>query len=428
MKKTRAQLKSEWNAGSVVTESMTDDLFDSFWNLMTDGVILNVNDYNSSNNYAVNDLAIYQAALYRCLFATTGTFDPDKWESISKDVREVADIAAQFSFAQWSNATTYADGEFAYLNGIIYESLVNGNTGNQPDTSPVQWIARTFAESNFTNYAVNQFYFSGDFVNNGNTLYVANADIFSTNFATEFAGSQWAVVSSLPNGTTPGQLLTWNGSQWVFSDALFLTTLNRKEVGGVVTELGTSSSNQEEYHYNHLGGIITLEASPTDGRRYLFFSAGNYLGLTDVMGNGNTIDGDDRYVLSGDSRHTVEIMFHSAYGEWKVINRSGINLISIDSGVSPYTVRNCFDAIAAQVASAPVTIVMPAAPIIGQELEIIDVDRNAATNKITINGNGFNVEDLSGTLAATAEINVNGAAIKYRYVADSSLTYYWKIV
>lgn len=40
----------------------------------------------------------------------------------------------------WSAATTYADEDEVIFEHAVYESLVDGNIGNQPDTSPDKWL------------------------------------------------------------------------------------------------------------------------------------------------------------------------------------------------------------------------------------------------------------------------------------------------
>lgn len=42
--------------------------------------------------------------------------------------------------AAYNPATTYAKDAFVDYGTFIYQSLVNSNTGNQPDTSPTQWV------------------------------------------------------------------------------------------------------------------------------------------------------------------------------------------------------------------------------------------------------------------------------------------------
>ncbi len=42
-------------------------------------------------------------------------------------------------YVTYQAISIYAIGDLVIYNGVIYRSLVNGNTGNQPDISPVQW-------------------------------------------------------------------------------------------------------------------------------------------------------------------------------------------------------------------------------------------------------------------------------------------------
>jgi hypothetical protein len=44
------------------------------------------------------------------------------------------------AYAAYNPATTYAKDAFVDYGTFIYQSLVNSNTGNQPDTSPTQWV------------------------------------------------------------------------------------------------------------------------------------------------------------------------------------------------------------------------------------------------------------------------------------------------
>lgn len=44
------------------------------------------------------------------------------------------------TYAAYNPATTYAKDAFVDYGTFIYQSLVNSNTGNQPDTSPTQWV------------------------------------------------------------------------------------------------------------------------------------------------------------------------------------------------------------------------------------------------------------------------------------------------
>jgi len=44
------------------------------------------------------------------------------------------------AYAAYNPATTYAKDAFVDYGTFIYQSLVNSNTGNQPDISPTQWV------------------------------------------------------------------------------------------------------------------------------------------------------------------------------------------------------------------------------------------------------------------------------------------------
>lgn len=43
---------------------------------------------------------------------------------------------------EWDVGATYSEGDDVQYFGVLYESLTNSNTGNQPDTSPSDWIEK----------------------------------------------------------------------------------------------------------------------------------------------------------------------------------------------------------------------------------------------------------------------------------------------
>lgn len=46
---------------------------------------------------------------------------------------------ARFNYAPYAGATEYEEGDRVKFSGVVYESIQDGNTGNQPDTSPLFW-------------------------------------------------------------------------------------------------------------------------------------------------------------------------------------------------------------------------------------------------------------------------------------------------
>jgi hypothetical protein len=61
--------------------------------------------------------------------------------------------------AAWSSGTTYANGDLAYgTDGIIYQSILSSNLGNQPSVSPIYWEQVGYLEPAYaggTTYALN---------------------------------------------------------------------------------------------------------------------------------------------------------------------------------------------------------------------------------------------------------------------------------
>lgn len=56
------------------------------------------------------------------------------------DIADLVSSTAVETYAAWSAGTTYAKDDYADYENHIYQSLVNSNTGNQPDISPTQWV------------------------------------------------------------------------------------------------------------------------------------------------------------------------------------------------------------------------------------------------------------------------------------------------
>lgn len=69
---------------------------------------------------------------------------------------------------------------------------------------------------------------------------------------------------------------------------------------------------------------------------------------------------------------------------------------------SPYTVLSTDDFLPVDVSGGAITINLPATPLLGKGYTIAHVNGNAATNNITVNGNGFNIIG-----AGTFVINTN---------------------
>ena len=92
-------------------------------------------------------------------------------------------------------------------------------------------------------------------------------------------------------------------------------------------------------------------------------------------------------------------------GYWhQVTTDPGINRIihaTITHSLSPYTVTLLDDFIPVNSSSGPVTITLPASPILGKGYTIADQNGTALTNNITVSGNGFNINGLGSFVLNT---------------------------
>lgn len=99
----------------------------------------------------------------------------------------------------------------------------------------------------------------------------------------------------------------------------------------------------------------------------------------------------------------------ATYGVWTQITS---NTLMVNKGrymVIPQTAPNA------------ITLTLPAGPLVGDEIEIIDIAGTAGTTNFTIARNGEKIQGLSENLV----FNVNGKRIKLLY---SGTTYGWRVM
>ena len=87
--------------------------------------------------------------------------------------------------------------------------------------------------------------------------------------------------------------------------------------------------------------------------------------------------------------------FQASTGLWIPVNvPSGINRnvhSVITFALSPFTILTTDDFIPVNVTGGAVTVNLPASPVLGKGYTIAHVAGNAATNNITVSGNGHNI-------------------------------------
>ena len=187
-----------------------------------------------------------------------------------------------FTFSDWAAGTAYGKYETTQLqsdivtyNGVIYQSLVASNTGNQPDTSPTQWLptnqdslnVKAFLKSVEKNM-ISQLHISRKLVDN---QYIYNVG---------------ETLQTLPNDYS-GWVIEPRGSDYV--------KIRINELA-----LQANTANQVNLYVINQGVLVdTLVLNPQNGR----------LVFEDV---GYVIDGFGKFIFAFDSQ---EVKTESAYND-----------------------------------------------------------------------------------------------------------------
>lgn len=79
-----------------------------------------------------------------------------------KDESVAPQVIVQALYPAWSSGTSYPINSFVSRNGIVYMSKVDGNTGNDPETSAAEWYKFGTASDNTHAAAMK---FLGDMLN-----------------------------------------------------------------------------------------------------------------------------------------------------------------------------------------------------------------------------------------------------------------------
>lgn len=153
----------------------------------------------------------------------------------------------------------------------------------------------------------------------------------------------------------------------------------------------------------------SLVASPRTGQLVYFFDRGNNASVNNqtLSGNGNNINGAASYKLTG-NRQSVLICYGGS--EWNVISEGGgttLGKFPINAANAGDTLRD-FD----QIVRIPspggtnITITMPSNPAAGRIIGFVDDGAGLGTYKLTVAGNGFNINGSANYDIASARRSV----------------------
>lgn len=138
----------------------------------------------------------YRVALYTSGGLATGTkiFEVDGYEGST----------ASSQYGDWSNVTTYGEGDFVKAsNGLYYQSLQNNNLGNEPSANAVYWVELGF----ITVYNANKTYSEGDVALYDGILYSSLQDA-NTNNTPDASPTYWQSYT----GTVAASSVTYSNA------------------------------------------------------------------------------------------------------------------------------------------------------------------------------------------------------------------------
>jgi hypothetical protein len=147
----------------------TDFQSSSYWQLHTEGLFFKGN-WAGSTFYKLNDLVKYGAYQYRCILQHTSASDfaiGSNWQVYSEGL-------------QWEDSynagTTYQDGDVVSYGGYTYVYVNATPAAGQTPTDNAYWDVITTGYNNTGVYSFVTTYKTGDVVNYGGYVYVANAN------------------------------------------------------------------------------------------------------------------------------------------------------------------------------------------------------------------------------------------------------------
>src|SRR5210317_1742534 len=156
-------------SAAATADFYTDLNSNSYWQLHTEGLFFKGN-WAGSTFYKLNDLVKYGAYQYRCILQHTSTSDfaiGSNWQVYSEGL-------------QWEDSynagTIYQDGDVVSYGGYTYVYVnATPSAGNTP-TDNSYWDVITTGYNNTGDYSFSTTYKTGDVVNYGGYVYVANAN------------------------------------------------------------------------------------------------------------------------------------------------------------------------------------------------------------------------------------------------------------
>lgn len=313
----------------------------SFWELFISGSLWR-GAYDGAVTYYLNDIVLYGANAYRSKSTQSAVLPTEaaSWELVSTG----------FSFqGVWSSATNYKIGQTVSYGGSLFQAKADNNNVNP--TTTATWDKLVAGFKNRGDWATATQYGIDEVVTFGGNTYISLLPHASTVFETDLAANKWQKFNSG---------VRWAGT-WTTATAYLKDDIVKN---GVSTYIVTAS---------HTAGTFATDLAA--GKLTEFAKGGDYV-LPSLTGQAGKVLGTDG---SG-------YLWVSAGGTW--VNQS-----------ANYTAASG-DKILADTTAATFTVTLPASPVYGDFVYIVDSAGKFSSNKLVVARNGNKIMGLSEDLDA----------------------------
>ena len=234
----------------------------SSWTVFTSGFGWRGVYTNGPTTYKLNDVVKYSADLYICTTAyttSTATINLSNWSLF------VAGLEFQSTY---SGSTSYALGDIVTYGGYVYASKSTNNLGHTPTTSSAYWdvVTTGFNLRGAWSASASPTYQTGDVVNYGSTVYVANANNANTNPASDT--SSWTLLTSGISWRG-----TWsNSASYIVGDAV---SYSSNSYIAIAPTTGNDPTADGGTHWNILALGDSSNVTTTKGDMIFYNTLGN---------------------------------------------------------------------------------------------------------------------------------------------------------
>jgi chitodextrinase len=327
------------------------------WDKFVDGISPS-GVYNAATAYVLNDVVAYGGNLYRALGNTTGN-DP---ENTTYWTVHIEGVSFQNNYA---SGTTYNPGDVVYYGGSLYKNTTT-STGNVP-TNTSYWAVFQNGINPRGTWTTSTAYAPGDVVTHGGSTYKCLVAHASTTHAANLASNYWEKF----NGG-----LRWRGI-WASGSSYLVDDIVKSGVSSYIVIADHTST--------------TVSADLAASKIELFAEGGDYV-IEDSAGHQDKVVGTTG--VTGNYSYVSPIHPAGIVTASSATNATSGNLYAVDT------------------TSAAFTLTLPASPVQGDFIRILDTGGDCEVNNLTVARNG---QSIAGD-ASDFTVDVGRASIALVYI------------